>query len=221
MTAIHILMMLVFAGAGAYQLGRWYLSEARTVRRALRATPASTIAALPEGQPGRIVGRVAPGATLEAPLSGRACVYVEVTVEEQRGDRPWELMIREIGSVAFTLEDGTGRALVEPGSARVSLQVDFQGSSGTLDDPDDRELQLLHRHGQDSAGLLFNRKLRYSEAVIEIGETVAVFGIGVREPDPDGGAGALYRDGPPTRVRMNGSPRFPLLISDRPDTQHA
>ena len=58
-----------------------------------------------------------------------------------------------------------------------------------------------------------------SEGVIEIGETIAVMGQGVREPDPDAAAKAQgYRGGPPTRLRLGGSARHPILLSDAVDT---
>ena len=41
----------------------------------------------------------------------------------------------------------------------------------------------------------------------------------MKEPDPDGvsSAGGLYREAPPTRLRLGGSANFPLLISDHED----
>jgi hypothetical protein len=44
---------------------------------------------------------------------------------------------------------------------------------------------------------------------------VAVFGGGVREPDPDG-VSMTYRDGAPTRLHLTGTAKFPLFVSDDP-----
>ena len=56
------------------------------------------------------------------------------------------------------------------------------------------------------------------EGVIAVGETITVAGHPVREPDPDGAARATgYRDGLATRLRLRGSKRHPLLISDARD----
>jgi hypothetical protein len=68
--------------------------------------------------------------------------------------------------------------------------------------------------------LAFNQTLRYREGALEVGETVAVSGFGVREPDPDGAAREMgYRDRPPTRLRLASAPHAPLLISDYTDTK--
>ena len=57
--------------------------------------------------------------------------------------------------------------------------------------------------------------LRFREAILGIGERIALFGAGVREPDHDSSAGEHgYRDGAPTRFRFTGSARFPLVIRD-------
>ena len=62
-------------------------------------------------------------------------------------------------------------------------------------------------------------ELRYREAVIEVGETIAILGSGIREPDlearPDGDA---YRAMAGTRLRLTGSRRYPLVISDAAST---
>lgn len=65
---------------------------------------------------------------------------------------------------------------------------------------------------------MFNKGLRYKEAMIEVNETVAVLGQGIREPDPEMALAQDYRTGPPTRLRLTSSPRFPLVISDNPST---
>jgi hypothetical protein len=217
---VTLLIVAVAFGTVGLLYASWYRSDEQRVRRTLRGTSKSSIAELPEGKPGRIVGRVAPGATIEAPLSGRRCVYFEVTVhEDPGGDDAVRLFAHEAAGVPFVIEDGSGRALIDPRHVRLALTIDRRTESGTFDDATAREEAFLRRRGTKSTGMVFNRTLTYREAVIEIGETVAVVGVGVREPDLDAGAGAGYRDGPPTRLRMNGSPRHPLLISDQRDTQ--
>ena len=57
--------------------------------------------------------------------------------------------------------------------------------------------------------------LTFHEAILGIGERIALFCAGVREPDRDGGAGEHgYRDDAPMRFRFTGSARFPLVIRD-------
>ena len=69
--------------------------------------------------------------------------------------------------------------------------------------------------GQQSSNWLFNRNLHYHEAVIEIGETVAVLGAGVRNPDLDVAANVESHNTQP-RILFSSSAKNPLVISDWP-----
>ncbi len=64
----------------------------------------------------RIVGIVSAAETLFAPLSGRECVFYVATAHAQDADGP--VLVREQRGLAFELNDGTGRALVDPEGAR-------------------------------------------------------------------------------------------------------
>ena len=200
----------------------WYFSPANKLKRELRGAKRYSLGELPEQTRGRVVGSAQSiEQTLEAPLTGRACLYYVVTVEQHhsRGRSSyWRTIIREEQGVTFMLADGTGKAIVDPRSAKVALDVDGRGDSGTFDNPSEREQAFLTKHGTTGEGWVFNKRLRYREAVIEIGETVAILGAGIREPDPTAPPAEAYRGEQPTRLRMTSSPRFPLLISDSPDT---
>jgi hypothetical protein len=165
--------------------------------RAIRVAPRRTIADVPDGAQARIVGVVEEGARIAAPRSGRACVLYEVVAERYRSDGDggaWHAVGRETGGVPFTLRDGTGRALVDPANAWLILEP--AASRGS-------------EHGQT---------LRYREGIVAAGDTIAVFGPGVREPDPDGAARASgYRELPPTRLHVAGSARLALVISNGAD----
>jgi hypothetical protein len=115
------------------------------------------------------------------------------------------------------LDDGTGRAFVEPNHARVTLHVDNAFDDFPAPEPGKERLRaFMRRHGRDPER--FSGRHRFREGIIAPGETVAVAGQGVREPDPDADASGDYRSGPPTRLRMNGWAKHPLLISDKTDT---
>jgi hypothetical protein len=116
--------------------------------------------------------------------------------------------------VPFVLEDGSGRAIVDATAARIAIDFDGRSQSGTFDDPTEAERAFLARHGEKGQGWIFNRRLRYREAVIAEGETIAVLGAGTREPDPDAPPSEAYRGDAPTRLRLTSSPRYPLVISD-------
>ena len=196
----------------------WRFSEDQQIRRQLRKTPTKRIQELRDDELGKVVGR-ARGLTemLEAPLTGRRCVYFVAVVEEHHSTGKssyWKTVIRDSRRVPFMLEDDSGRALVDATGARIAIDFDGKSQSGTFDDPTPAEQAFLARHGQKGQGWIFNRALRYREAVIAEGETIAVLGSGTREPDPDAVPQDAYRGEPPTRLRLTSSRKYPLVISD-------
>ena len=211
MLAIVIVLILAFA-----------FSKSARLKRKLRAAKAWAIGDLPEDTLGRVVGQARPLAnTLQGPLTGRACVYYVATVEEQRSNGRssyWKTIITESQGVPFLLEDPTGRAVVDPTSAEVALDFDGKSSSGTFHDANQIQEAFLTKYGKTSSGWVFNKSLRYREAMIEVGETIAVLGQGVREPDPNAPPEDAYRGAPRTQLRLTSSAQFPLVISDDPTT---
>ena len=193
-----------------------YMSPANQLKRQLGAHPRRTLAELPEGTAGRIVGRAGSiEDILEAPLTGRKCVYYTAIVEVSDGPN-WREIIREDRAVMFTIDDGTARAIVDPRNSKVALSFDGSSDSGTFDNPTEREQAFLDAHETSGMHGKLNRNLRYREAVIELGKTIAIFGAAVREPDPTALPEPGYRGDAPTRLRMTSSPRHPMLISDSP-----
>jgi hypothetical protein len=212
-----VIFVIVLAVAWAI----WNFSESRQIRRQLRKAARKPIAQLADNELGKVVGSARGlDEMLVAPLSGRRCVYFIAVVEERRSNSKssyWKKIVEESRGVPFALEDDSGRAIVDASSARIAIDFDGRSQSGTFDNPTEAERAFLSRHGERGQGWLFNRSLRYREAVIEEGETVAVLGAGTREPDPDAMPTAAYRDAPPTRLRLTSSAKYPLVISDDRD----
>jgi len=196
---------------------RWFASEPRKVRRALKEAPLVAIAAFPDGGTARVAGRATPiQPALTAPLSGRPCVYYEVIVDEY--DEGWSRLVHEAAGVRFAIEDDTGRAIVDPTHVRIDLRQDHKEGTGLFRDADALHEDFLARHGHTSNGYFANKTIRYRESAITVGERVNAFGGGVREPDPEAVRQvAGYREAPPTRLRLSGAPGMPLLLSDDPD----
>jgi len=197
--------------------GRHY-SRVSRARRTLRAAPRVEIASFPEGAPARIVGRIADGVHLTAPLTRRTCVFYEATVRSSENNRARPI-VREVRHVPFAVEDATGRAVVDPTGADFAVQTYSTARTG-FDGPSATEAALLARNGFDHMRTVLGRTLYFEERALQVGETVAVYGFGVREPDPDGATRATgYREAVPTVVHISRSKRQPLLlISDYDDT---
>jgi hypothetical protein len=191
----------------------------RRLRQRLRAAPLWTLADLPEDTWARITGVARPlgGRVLEAPLSGRLCLYYSVAVEEVRAGGSITVLAGEQEGLPFVLEDRGGRAVIDPAHARISTAFDHVTESRALFDAGPRERALLERYELVHRDWFQIDSLRYCEAIIEVDEPLTVVGSGTREPDPEAPAGGgAYRDDRPTRIRLTGSARYPLMISDDP-----
>ncbi len=217
-----IVILIVIGAIGV--LG-WYFGATQRLKRQLKAAKPWSLSELPEDTHGRVIGEArAIGEHLAGPLTGRPCVYYIAIVEEQRStgrSSYWRKVATETRGVPFMIEDGTGRAIVDPNGAQVALDFDGNSRSGTFNKADPIQEAFLARHGQNSEGWVFNKTLRYREAMIEIGEKISILGSGTREPDPHAAPEAAYRGAPATRLRLTSSPRFPLIISDDPATTRA
>jgi hypothetical protein len=199
----------------------YFRGEQQRTRRLREAGP-RPIADLPEDTPGRVAGIAQPPSEpLIAPFSGRPCVYYAASIERRSpmdpaalaatplaADAGWLVLASETRSIAFVIQDETGRALIEPTAARVELDASasapLDGASLTL-----RQREFLAQHQILEPG----DSLRYREVAIAVGEAIAVFGSGTREPDPEA-IPADYRGEPPTRLRLTSSAKHPLFISN-------
>ena len=187
--------------------------EAR-IRRRLRTTKLYRVADLPDGVDGRVVGRTfSTTEPLKAPLTGRPCLCFVATVERYLGREMWRKIITETGSTPFGFTDDSGRAIVVLTAAQLLLELDRTSRSGPWDTTAAQEA-LLRRHGRDASGIWFNKRLRYREAIIGIGEEITIVGSGIREPDPDAPPAEAYRGEPATRLRLTSSSAHRLVISD-------
>ncbi|MBS1121004.1 MAG: hypothetical protein H6Q90_3232 [Deltaproteobacteria bacterium] len=190
----------------------------RDLRELLRQAPGMAVADLPESTWARVSGVVhlLDGRVLEAPLSGRPCVYYAVRIDSMVAPKRANTLMRQRDAVPFLLEDHGHRAVIDPTHARISAEIDHASKSAAAFDATPRQRSLLatrralfQRHMYQGSGLL------YYESIIEEREPVAVLGAGIREPDPDA-APSAYRD-MATRIQLAGSQRYPIIICDRPD----
>ncbi len=195
----------------------WFFSKNERIKREIAAARRWPIAELPESTLGRIVGAAKPvGEALTSPLGGRPCIYY-LAVVTTGGKHP-KTVIREERSVPCLVEDDSGRAIVEVDGAEMVLGEDSVTSSGTFDDATEIERAFLAKHDQETTGGVLDRSLIYRETTISVGETIAVLGAGVREPDPDAPPTEAYRGAPPMRLRLTSTPRWKLRVSDHHST---
>ncbi|MBA3503969.1 MAG: hypothetical protein M4D80_29220 [Myxococcota bacterium] len=199
---------------GHRTLRNWFAM--RRLRRQIRKAPSFAIDALPEDTRGRIVGPAQPlGDTLTAPISGRPCVLWVIEVIENLGeDWPSLRILYAQRGISFVLEESGARAVVEPDRAIVSLVFDHTNMSNGADRADAMQKRVLAEH-LAHRDFTHTVELTFHEAIVDVGEKVAVVGSGTREPDPDA-QGAAYRDAGRTRLRLTSSEKYPLSITDDP-----
>lgn len=194
--------------------------EDRRIRKLLRDAQPYSLAELPESTIGRVTGFARPldQRVLEAPVSGRICVYYVVELIEMRPASPLRTLASEQEGIPFVLEDETGRAMIDPAHARCSCAFDHETESKAAFDADPRQRELLERFSLVHRDWFQTQGIRYREAAITIDERICVLGAGTREPDtavpPHGERG--YRDDGPTRMRFTGTAKYPLVLSDDP-----
>lgn len=211
----------VLALVGGFLFVRWWFSTDQKARRAMRALAVRRIDDVLTGEKARIVGAVEPLAAITAPLSGRACVYWRVHVEEYRRsgkNGSWHTIVDEHEGVDFLLRDGDQKALVKTSFVHPVLERDGSWSSGLWNEASDELKAFLAERGHSTEGWIFNKNMRYREGVAEPGEEIAVVGVGRRERDPDEHARPDgYRDvAMPERLVMDAPEDGPLLLSDEP-----
>lgn len=212
---MHPGLLIAFAlGGSTLAIGWRTVAEMVRLRRLVRA-PHVSIAAAVAGQRQRLVGVVAGGQTLTAPLTGRPCVAYHAEVEDEEIDGAGA--VRAEDGVGFLIADDTGQALVEPRGAELWLEQPAVAWRGALGARSDAELGFVVGRAGRTAGWRPGMRVRCVERILAVGDRVAVIGHIVREPDPDGARHATgYRDALPTRVRLVAGRGRPLIITDRP-----
>lgn len=178
------------------------------VRNRLHARNPRRITELVDGSQGCIIGEVAPGDEIVAPLTKRRCAFWVVTIDEVGLD--WIERASVDQGVPFLVRDASGIARVIPDGARVDLRamstLRWPGALPPVELELYRRLQVRLNY-QTS-------RVRFNEHVVVAGMRIRVLGNTQREPDP----GAVdadrtgYRGELPTRPVLASARRRPLLI---------
>jgi hypothetical protein len=189
------------------------LSRGARLRRRIAAERTYPIAELPEDTVGCITGTIrALDDTLSSPLFERACVYYVAEVELDRDGGVPTIIARELRGVPFVVEDASGRAVIDPESAEVAIELDHEAHDLWGNVRGARRVFLM-RAGQGEVANV--DELWFREAAIEIGAQVSIVGSGVREPDPSAAPVGGYRGELPTRLRLTSSAAHRLVIARR------
>src|SRR5262245_4296976 len=120
-------------------------SAERRLRRLIRRTARSWTVDAEDGKLVRLIGNVEiSGAPMQAPLSGRPCVYYVASLAEHQ-----QVTILERKGIDFSIRDGAGTAAIDVEGADVRLPDDLHFPSVSP-----RCAEFLRRHGRDRGGVL-------------------------------------------------------------------
>jgi hypothetical protein len=224
--ANEVIAALLVAVPAALMLVLVMIERPRQLHRELQSVPLRTTAELEEGMY-RVAGRARRGeALLVAPVSGRPCLAWRLVVERpiaigvgaaQRLRRQRVAIdMRACGE--FWIDDGTGRAAVQPGGHfALAVQAGRRAVRGRWSQlPLEVRARLQrHREAKDAVTAVWDPQpgatARFTEVAVEEDETLSVGGDVQRELHPLGEGTARSA---PMRWTFRGTPRNPLILSD-------
>lgn len=152
----------------------WFLFRHLRRYRLITDTPTALIRSAPQGYV-EIIGNVisGEGGLLQAPLSGRPCVWYRFRVDRQRSSRKnrWENQQRGSSDQWFQIDDGTGVCLIDPTQAEIDA-VQHRVWYGNSPNPQ-LSLGLATAIGSSNP---FGSRFRYIETLILEHEQVYALG---------------------------------------------
>jgi len=200
----------------------YYYSPKTIILRRLKKLPHQRIGSLRTNTYSKIDGKALNiEKPLIAPLSKRKCVFYKIHIEKKVStgkNSHWKTIINEEQIQDFFIEKNSERIIVLPTKVPKNysdyLVTDKNASSGTFNDPTPEFKSLLNFYNIETENLFgFNKKLRYSEAIVEVGERITVAGyikwMELENPIAD------YSYSSIASMTANGKDK--ILITDTPD----
>jgi hypothetical protein len=127
-----------------------------------------------------VKGKIVPmGNQLISPFTGKECVYYQFTIEQKKQTGKKSRWIKIVSDTKFSrlgIDDGTGIAILDLNSAHLQIKTNLKDSSGLFNTADERELAVLEKYEQTNKTWLFEKPLRYSEKMLEVGQELYVLG---------------------------------------------
>jgi len=164
----------------------FYFDKKQMVIRKLAKIKPKPIGSLKTNELSKITGKALHvKEPLIAPFSKRPCVFYSIKIEQKKSNGKsshWRTVVSEEKFQEFFIEKNGDFVMVQPADAPKNyisyLVPDKKTSSGSFNDPTPEFEALLRRYNINSTGVFgFNKALRYTEGIIEIGETITVAGI--------------------------------------------
>lgn len=149
--------------------------------------------------------------SIESPISQIECVWYALIIKEHvnRGKKSqWVIRKSSRKFKKCILNDGTGKCELDLSQIDFDLGTQYQGNSGTFDDPTDQERNVLLQSGIDPEGVIgFNRNFHYIEYVLRKGDNLYILGNCEEVQDSE------------YEVRIKGTVDAPIFISNKSEAE--
>jgi hypothetical protein len=218
-------IVFVFAGAGSLLKS---FSEFKR-RQLIQNTPTSTARSVAMGLV-EVQGKIVPSLKKLriSPFTGKECVYFRYTIEEYRKSgksSKWVTIRKEEIGDPFFVEDKTGRVLVDPYKADVSVETETEFESGLGKAPPQQVAEYCKASNVDIGGIVvipilgkqaMYKPMRFREYILPPGEEVFVLGTAMDNPDVEEGTAV---EGSQDVVIARGEGKLPFYISTRSEKE--
>ncbi|MCL7762099.1 hypothetical protein MPF19_01640 [Polaribacter sp. Z014] len=200
----------------------YFFSTKQKIIRTLSKLPIKQIGSLKNNQFTRFTGKALHvKEPLIAPFSKRKCVFYVIKIEYKKSsgkNNHWRTIVNEEKVQDFFIEKNSDFAMVRlhqnPKNYTCHLVVDKKINSGIFNAPTSEFNALLKQYDIKSENFFgFNKSLRYSEAIIEIGEEITVAGIAKWKSLKEPIAGYSYSK----IAELESSDKQKLIITDLPN----
>ncbi len=200
--ATELVSGLITAAGGIVGLACGVLAARAFGNARLLAEAAPTpVAELEEGLH-EVAGQLAADGALSAPLTGRACAYYRLLLEQRRRNR-WESVLDQTEALVTAVVDETGDVAVNLADADVVVSSPDRVRTGIFAVPSAELTALLEKVAAPStppAGPF----LRWREEILVAGDRV--FAVGLAEPGDE-------------RWSIAAADGAPVLVSDREEAE--
>ncbi|OAD46379.1 GIDE domain-containing protein [Polaribacter atrinae] len=181
-----LIPLLFFVIVGLIIFITYYFSTKQKIIRTLSKLPIKQIGSLKNNELTRFTGKALHvKEPLIAPFSKRKCVFYVIKIKQRKSNgkqQRWRTIVHEEKVQDFFLEKNSDFAMVRlhqnPKNYTSYLVADKKVKSGTFNAPTPEFTALLENYNIKSESFFgFHKTLRYTEAIIEIGEEITVAGI--------------------------------------------
>ncbi|WP_299337781.1 hypothetical protein [uncultured Psychroserpens sp.] len=217
-----IIIILIISAIAIIAFLVYYYNERQVIIRTLSKIPVKPASSLRTNELSKVSGKALHvKEPLLAPYSQRKCVFYQIVIQQKVSNGKsshWKTLVKDERFQDFFIDTNGDFVIVKPTNDPRNyisyLVKDKKQTSGTFNDPTPQFEAVLRRYNIRPENFFgFNKRLRYKEGVIEIGEQITVAGIAkwktLNEPLPE------YPYSKIAELESNGNQK--LIITDIPE----